>query len=150
MRLKKKDYFFVGIQLLLFVLYYFDFRILKLAFPQFLKDSFLVFAILGAVISLVAILQLKRNLSPFPTPKSGGSLIRSGLYKYVRHPIYSGILIAFGSYSIYSASGFRFLVSLALYVLFSLKIAYEEQLLLRKFDKYREYMANTGKFIPKL
>ena len=150
MRLRFKDYFLVGIQLILFALYYFDFGMLRLSFPEFIKDASLFITFLGILILFLAILQLNRNLSPFPTPKSGGKFVQNGLYKYIRHPIYTGILVCLAGYAVFSASGFRFLVCLCLYVLFSMKIVYEEKLLLKKFSEYEKYRDKTGKFFPKI
>ena len=48
------------------------------------------FAVLGSI-------ALGRNLSPFPKPKEKGTLVESGIFSVVRHPIYSGLsLAAFG------------------------------------------------------
>ena len=48
------------------------------------------FAVLGSI-------ALGRNLSPFPKPKAKGTLVESGIFSVVRHPIYSGLsLAAFG------------------------------------------------------
>ena len=149
MKLNSKDYLLVGIQAILFILYYFNFGILKLSFPQFVKNTALIFAVFGGLISVIAILQLNKNLSPFPTPKSGGKLIQTGLFKFVRHPIYSGILIGLGGFAIYTSSGFRVIICLLLYVLFSVKTEYEEKLLIQKFEEYKQYQKKTGKFLPK-
>jgi Putative protein-S-isoprenylcysteine methyltransferase len=48
------------------------------------------FVVLGSI-------ALGRNLSPFPKPKRTGTLVESGIFSVVRHPIYSGFsLAAFG------------------------------------------------------
>ncbi|HAA79546.1 MAG TPA: isoprenylcysteine carboxylmethyltransferase family protein, partial [Microbacteriaceae bacterium] len=46
-------------------------------------------------ISLVAIagFGLGRSLTPLPIPKSDGELVTDGLYRFARHPIYTGVLI---------------------------------------------------------
>ena len=41
------------------------------------------FVVLGSI-------ALGRNLSPFPKPKEKGTLVESGIFSVVRHPIYSG------------------------------------------------------------
>ena len=150
MRLQSKDYLLVGLQILLFFIYFLDFRILELFIPEFVKNIGLMLTIIGGLILLLALIQLNKNLSPFPTPKSGSRLIKNGLYKFVRHPIYSGILLGFGGFAVYSSSGYRIMVCLLLYVLFSVKTRYEEKLLLKKYKGYSAYMDKTGKFIPKI
>ncbi len=150
MKLSSKDYTLVGIQILLFLLYYFDFGILELFIPELIKSISLIFAIIGVLIALLALIQLNKNLSPFPTPKSEGKLIRTGLYKLVRHPIYSGILIGLGGFAVFTSSGYRVIICLGLYLLFKVKTEYEEKLLVKKFPEYGVYREKTGKFFPKI
>lgn len=33
----------------------------------------------------------RKNLSPFPHPKRGATLVEDGVYAMVRHPIYGGV-----------------------------------------------------------
>jgi protein-S-isoprenylcysteine O-methyltransferase Ste14 len=49
--------------------------------------------ILGTVIALIAAVNLGKNLTPLPRPKENAELIQSGLYRLVRHPIYSGVIV---------------------------------------------------------
>lgn len=149
MVLRSKDYLLVGLQGVILLLYIFDLPVLQLKFPAAVRSFGLVFSILGALVVILAMLQLNRNLSPFPTPRSGAKLIQNGLYKYVRHPVYSGIMIACGGFAIFSLSGYRVLLCLLLYVLFVLKVRYEEKQLMRQFNSYSAYRKKTGTFLPK-
>lgn len=149
MKLKPKDLILVGLQTILFVLYIFDLEILQLSFPPLLKDLAFILAILGGLVLLLAILQLKGNLSPFPSPRTNSQLVKNGLYKYVRHPIYSGILIAFTGFAIYTSSGYRVLLTMVLYVLFEFKSEYEETLLIKRYKDYIDYRKKTGRFFPR-
>jgi protein-S-isoprenylcysteine O-methyltransferase Ste14 len=146
--IKYKDYLFVGIQLLLFITYIIAPNYIKLNLHTFHSIAGLAITIIGFVIILVAILQLNVNLSPFPTPTKNGSLLKTGVYKYVRHPIYSGILMAAAGFSFYSNDGCRILITLALLLLFYFKSNYEEKLLKKQFSDYAVYMLKTGKFFP--
>lgn len=149
MRLKRKDYVLVALQMLVFILYIFDLPILKLDFPEVVQITALISSVFGTLVILVAILQLNKNLSPFPTPKSGSRLIETGLYKYVRHPIYTGILMTFSGFAIFSLSGYRLLLSLILYIVFVVKVDYEERKLSERFRDYKNYRKRTGRFFPK-
>ena len=52
---------------------------------------------LGGFVSLLAVLHLGSNLTPLPHPKEGATLVETGMYRFVRHPIYFGvILMTFG------------------------------------------------------
>lgn len=150
MNLKLKDYFFVGIQFTLFFLYLFDVAVFKVNFPEFIKYTFLAISILGGLILILALLQLNINLSPFPTPKSNAELIQSGLYKYIRHPIYTGILLMLFGYGFYKNSIFKIAVTLLLLLLFYFKSSYEEERLISAYKNYIQYRKKTGRFLPKL
>ena len=145
-----KDYILVGFQVILFFLYIFDLQIWNVVIPEWLRQTGLILAIFGVLLFLIAMLQLNKNLSPFPSPKSGSELVRSGLYKFIRHPIYTGILIAFLGFALFSESIYRILITFGLYLLFLIKTEYEEHRLQEKFSEYDRYKKVTGRFLPKV
>lgn len=149
MRIHLKDKILVSIQFVLFGCYAIDFD-WSLGFSHFFKTIGLLFAIVGFLIALIAILQLNKNLSPFPTPKEKAVLLENGLYKFVRHPIYSGLLLLFYGYGIYVDSIYKLLISSLLLVLFYFKTNYEERLLELKFQDYSLYKQKVGRFFPKI
>lgn len=148
MRIRLKDKVLVSIQFVLFGCYAIDFD-WSLGFSLFFKFIGLAVAIIGLIISLLAVLQLNKNLSPFPTPKEKAVLLENGLYKFVRHPIYSGLLLLFYGYGIYVDSIYKLLISSLLLVLFYFKTNYEERLLEIKFQDYSLYKLKVGRFFPK-
>ncbi|TPV31898.1 isoprenylcysteine carboxylmethyltransferase family protein [Paucihalobacter ruber] len=149
MKLSIKDYILVLLQAVLFVMFLFDFNWLDVTIPEWIKNVAIVFFGLGLLITMVALLQLNKNLSPFPTPKSNSALIKNGLYKYIRHPIYTGLLFLFFGYTVYSESIYRLIVSILLLALFHVKSRYEEQKLKERFVEYESYRTNTGRFLPR-
>lgn len=148
MKINLKDILFVSIQLLLFIIYTFNFK-WSFAFSNPTKFIGLILAIIGFLIVLSAILQLNKNLSPFPTPKNNSVLIQNGLYKFVRHPIYSGIILLFLGYGIYQDSIFKLLITFLLFILFYFKTNYEENQLQKKFPEYTLYKKKVGRFFIK-
>lgn len=105
---------------------------------------------LGFVILAVSGLALGKSLTAHPIPGKNAQLVTSGLYKFVRHPIYSGlILLGFGL----SISGGFFphlIFFAALLFLLNYKAKFEEQLLLARYPGYAAYSAKTGRFLPRL
>ena len=148
MKQNSKDILFVSIQIILLTAYIFRFSKIDIAVPHWLQLAGLIFSIAGIIISLASIFALKKSLSAFPTPKQNAKLIQAGLYKYIRHPIYTGILFFTLGYSIYSENTFRLLIFLALLILFRFKAGYEEKLLQTKFSNYSTYKKSTGMFLP--
>jgi len=95
--------------------------------------------IIAFMILLVAIKDLGKNLSPFPRPISNSILVTTGIYRFIRHPMYySLIFISFGVFIIKLSIYYLFLtISLALIIKF--KIALEEKYLMNKFKNYFLY-----------
>lgn len=145
-----KDYLYLTIQFLLFLAYLLEVRLVDLELPVFVRTIGSVSSLAGVLVMILALLQLNRHLSPFPTPKSNAQLIRTGLYKYIRHPIYTGILLTVFGYGLHAASLFKLLVAFALLVLFYLKSRYEEERLMQVYPEYGTYRKSTGRFFIKL
>lgn len=150
MKIPLKDIVFVVFQFLLFIAYVFDIENLQITFPGFLFWIALVLFLLGSMSILLGVLQLNVHLSPFPTPLPGSGLIQNGVFRWVRHPIYSGILMMAFGYGIISDSGYRLGITLCLGILFYFKSVYEEEQLLKKFPAYRDYKEKTSRFFPGL
>lgn len=80
--------------------------------------------------------------------KDKQQLVTSGIYKYIRHPIYSGLLLMFiGSELIVQS----YLILLYLFIVFAayIQAGWEERLLVKHFgNEYSSYMKRTKRFIP--
>ncbi|MDG2432333.1 isoprenylcysteine carboxylmethyltransferase family protein [Flavobacterium sp.] len=145
MKIHLKDLILVSIQFVLFGFYTIDFD-WSLGFSYFFKTIGLSFSIIGFLIALLAVLQLNKNISPFPTPKENAVLLENGLFKYVRHPIYTGIIFMLMGYSVYQNSIYKLCITGLLMLLFYIKTDYEENQLIKKFPEYIFYKRKTGKF----
>ena len=149
MKINSKDIVLVSIQLVLFILFTIPVSG-SLEFLSWFKNVGLIATIIGFIVLAIAILQLNKNLSPFPTPKADAVLIQNGLYTWVRHPIYSGFLIMFFGYGIYQASLYKLFITLIIWILFYFKTQYEELQLKQKFPDYSNFKQTRGRFFPNL
>jgi len=95
--------------------------------------------IIAFIILLVSIKDLGKNLSPFPRPINNSNLVTTGIYRFMRHPMYySLIFISIGVFIIKLSLYYLFLtISLALIIKF--KIVLEEKYLMNKFKNYLLY-----------
>ncbi len=150
MKLQAQDFIYVGIQFLLFALYVFNVDIVDFTLTSEVRFACLFIAMVGIAILGIALLQLNKNLSPFPTPKDGSELIQNGIYSLVRHPIYSGILFVVFGYGLYSESIYKLIISFLLLLLFFVKSDFEEKKLSEKFTEYSSYRKVSGRFFPKI
>ena len=105
--------------------------------------------VVGFVIIMFGILHLDDNLTAFPAPKKDSYLISNGIYRYVRHPIYLGILVAMTAYSLYEMSVFRMAITLLLLLVLYYKTKLEETYLIERFEAYEDYKKRTGRFLPR-
>jgi protein-S-isoprenylcysteine O-methyltransferase Ste14 len=103
---------------------------------------------LGLGVLLLAAWQLGRNLTALPKPKPGGYLVRQGLYRVVRHPIYCGVLLwALGS-SLAHLNPWTVLLCGLLFALLDRKASLEEHWLQEHFPEYESYRRRVKKLIP--
>jgi protein-S-isoprenylcysteine O-methyltransferase Ste14 len=104
----------------------------------------------GIIILFISFKNLGRSLTANPVPLETGKLIETGIYKYVRHPIYTGLLLAMLGSVVQSMAIVKFFVWLALLALLTYKAKFEESLLAKKYPGYVDYMKRTGRFVPRL
>lgn len=103
---------------------------------------------LGIIGVLVCAASLRRSLTVVPIPKEDGQLSTTGLYQYVRHPMYSSVLLFALGIALSSGSLIKYLLTLLLYLLFHAKSTYEEKYLKLKYPDYAEYASRIPRFIP--
>jgi protein-S-isoprenylcysteine O-methyltransferase Ste14 len=114
---------------------------------------------LGVFVAVAALVMFRlthralgRNWSLSLDVRENHHLITDGIYRKIRHPMYS----AFWLWAVAQAlllpnlvAGFAGLIGFG--TLFFGRVAREEQMMLETFgDEYREYMARTGRIMPRL
>jgi protein-S-isoprenylcysteine O-methyltransferase Ste14 len=108
-----------------------------------------VLLVAGLGFSVWARRRLGRNWSAVVTLKEDHELVRAGPYRWVRHPIYTGLLLGFVGSAI-AVGEWRGVaaVALAIYALM-LKIRLEEEWMIETFgDGYRQYRTEVRALIP--
>jgi protein-S-isoprenylcysteine O-methyltransferase Ste14 len=105
---------------------------------------------LGIVILGLSALALGKSLTAHPMPTKNAVLVTDGLYRFVKHPIYSGLILL--SFGLTIAGGLfpHVIFFIALIVLLNYKASFEEKLLASTYAGYAEYSKKTGRFIPRL
>ena len=103
----------------------------------------------GLIIVAIAALGLGAGLTPTPVPTQSGTLITSGFYQHVRHPIYTGVLTVVAGVTLRSASLVHLAIAVATVAFFDRKSAWEEKQLTDHYPGYPEYAAITPKFVPR-
>ena len=104
---------------------------------------------LGIGIMVIAAPTLGRGLTATPVPNEHARLRTSGMYRFVRHPIYSGLLLFALARTVASGNLWTATACLALVVLINAKARWEESRLVQRFPDYGAYSRRTPRFVPR-
>lgn len=102
----------------------------------------------GIGLMVLAAAALRRGLTAAPLPNAHARLRTSGLYRYVRHPIYTGLLLFTASQVVSSRSVPASAAGIGLLLLINVKAHWEEQRLEDRFADYSDYARATPRFVP--
>ena len=104
---------------------------------------------LGIAVMAVAAAELGRGLTATPLPNNYARLRTGGLYRFVRHPIYTGLLLFALASTVTSGNAWTAAACAALLVLINAKARWEEGQLVQRFPDYRVYCQRTPRFVPR-
>ena len=148
----RRGEWYVGLQFALFALVVFGPRGAAIAWPAPLaavaRPAGIALILAGALIATAAVFKLGRNLTPLPHPKDDSTLVETGLYGWVRHPIYCGIILAAFGWALYVQGVLSLLWAALLVVFFDIKSRREEAWLAARFPAYADYRRRVRKLIP--
>ena len=108
-----------------------------------------ILVVTGLALVLAASLRLGRALTPTPVPNGRGSLQTGGLYRFMRHPIYTGVLVVAMGLVIGSGNVLVLLIGVVTVAFFDRKARWEESQLLAAFPDYAAYVRRTARFFPR-
>ncbi len=120
------------------------------SFPQIFKSLLLtvIFA-LGALLGVWSAYNLGLDtFTQFPEPRNEGKHVQVGTYKYVRHPMYTAIILIALSLALSSLSFVAIIIFLLLIYVLDQKASLEEKFLTKLHPTYKVYAQKTKKFIP--
>jgi protein-S-isoprenylcysteine O-methyltransferase Ste14 len=90
------------------------------------------------------------GITPTSATRKEHKLVTNGIYRYVRHPLYTVGSSLFISFGMMADNWFIAALGILTFILMAIRTPKEEANLIEKFgDEYREYMKHTGRFFPK-
>eukprot|EP00601_Ochromonadales_sp_CCMP2298_P001061 CAMPEP_0173186868 /NCGR_PEP_ID=MMETSP1141-20130122/10376_1 /TAXON_ID=483371 /ORGANISM="non described non described, Strain CCMP2298" /LENGTH=203 /DNA_ID=CAMNT_0014110609 /DNA_START=146 /DNA_END=757 /DNA_ORIENTATION=+ len=102
----------------------------------------------GVLFIVNAVWELRENTSPFVSPSSGNQMVTTGAYRYVRHPMYGGLVLTCLGLSILSNSIEKLLLTALLLYVLDRKASLEESLLQSLHPSYAAYINGRKKILP--
>ena len=115
-----------------------------------LTDS-LPMLVSGAAVTLLGILLIVSASSPLSKARKAGGIASSGPFKYVRHPIYTGVYVFSVGLGLLFYTWVWFAVLGVFAPLWYLVSKREERRMIEEHgDAYRDYMSKTGMFAPRV
>lgn len=109
-----------------------------------------VLSLIGGAVVLLGAGRLGRSLTPTPVPVAAGVLAKTGVYRYMRHPIYTGVLTIVAGIVLRSGSSVHALLGAVTVAFFWRKSVWEEAQLREVYDDYDEYATQVPRFLPKV
>ena len=107
-----------------------------------------VLAAMGIALVAAGLHALGPNLTPLPHPKDGATMVTSGAYAIVRHPIYAGIVLAALGWGLAWRSPITVVLAVALFAFFDVKSRREERWLVEAFPAYAGYRRRVKRLVP--
>ncbi len=110
----------------------------------------LIFIVCGLLVRWLAILSLKRQFTVDVSIAEDHRIIRTGMYRFVRHPAYAGSLLSFlGLALCFSNYVSMVIIFVPICLAFLYRIHVEEEALINAFgSQYLDYCASTRRLIP--
>ena len=124
---------------------------LKLPIPAQLRQVGFVAGLLAVALWTWAQVHLGRQWSAQLTLQAGHRLVTSGPYRWVRHPLYSGLFLWALCLAVVAANALLAAVDLFVVVVMACRVPREECMMIGLFgNDYIGYMERTGRYFPRL
>jgi protein-S-isoprenylcysteine O-methyltransferase Ste14 len=120
-----------------------------MAVPRWARWLGMIIAVSGMVLEFSTQIYLGRNYSTTLHIAEEQTLITAGPYRYMRHPMYTALIVVGVGLGLLSSSWYFLLPFLATMVVVVFRIPKEEGAMIEKFgERYIEYSQETGRFFP--
>jgi protein-S-isoprenylcysteine O-methyltransferase Ste14 len=120
-----------------------------------LPDALRWLGVIIGVLSVSGIYWLFSSIGSGITPTSATrtqhTLVTSGPYRWVRHPLYTVATSLFIAFGLMADNWFIALLGILAFIAMAIRTPKEEANLIEKFgEEYRDYRKRTGAFLPKI
>jgi protein-S-isoprenylcysteine O-methyltransferase Ste14 len=117
--------------------------------PSWVRWLGAVVALIGMVLEFSTQLHLGRNYSTTLHISEEQTLVTTGPYRTIRHPMYTALFTVGIGLGLLSTSWYFLLPFLVTGIVVAFRVKREEEAMIEKFgDEYIRYMGKTGRFFP--
>lgn len=118
--------------------------------PAWARWGGVLLASVGGALLIWTFHTLGPNLTDTVVTRRVHTLVTAGPYHWVRHPLYTSTALAVVGNALTAANWFLFASGAMVFAMMVIRTKKEEAFLIARFgDAYREYMARTGRFLPR-
>ncbi|HEY3418781.1 MAG TPA: isoprenylcysteine carboxylmethyltransferase family protein [Armatimonadota bacterium] len=111
----------------------------------------LLLLITGTLVNILGRVQLGRNWANQATVYADQTLVTSGLYGLVRHPLYASLIwMCYGGALVYHNAAAVLATLCLFYPMMIYRAGIEEAMLVAQFPAYADYQARVGRFFPRI
>ena len=122
-----------------------------MSLPPWLRWCGVVIGIMCLLVIYWTLTSLSKNLTDTVVTRADANLVTHGPYRWVRHPFYVTVALLIASVTLLSANWLIGLSGLIVMALLTIRTPKEERMLIERFgQQYRDYMAKTGRFVPRI
>jgi protein-S-isoprenylcysteine O-methyltransferase Ste14 len=119
--------------------------------PVWLRWTGVGLASIAGLLTVWMFRTLGTNLTDTVVTRKKHTLVTTGPYRWVRHPLYTSAALMIPASSLLAANWFFFAIGCVVFLLLVIRTRKEEENLIARFgDDYRQYMQRTGRFLPRL
>ncbi|KAB2920961.1 MAG: isoprenylcysteine carboxylmethyltransferase family protein [Bacteroidetes bacterium] len=127
------------------------FDAVRLPFPEPVRWGGILFAAAALPMGYSLFRNIGRNITDTVETRAEHELVTTGIYRYIRHPLYTTGFLFFSGLGLLSGVWPMLLLSSAVLYLLHRRTETEERFLLQRFgQRYEEYRATTGRFFPNI
>lgn len=122
----------------------------KIGLPEWARWFGFGFGVIVVGLIYWLFISIQGGITPVSATRTNHKLVTHGIYRWVRHPLYSVGSSLYISFALMADNWFIILLAVLTFIAMTIRTPKEEANLIVKFgDEYREYMKRTGKFLPR-
>lgn len=116
--------------------------------PIIASDGWLVLESAGLALGVWAVVTMRLRVNITPSVRRGSSMIEAGPYAWIRHPMYSALIVTGLALVLSFPTASRWVAWGLLTVNLVVKLLYEERLLAAAYPHYAAYRRRTHRLVP--